>query len=169
MNKTTKLLQLAALGSLVMLLQACGSADKRGDVPDTFEPSGDEVYTQDSGLQDSSRIQHSIGNAAIVAIWDRAEEARLTGDVEGAIAQLERAIRIDPTDPVIWSRMAELRLEQGNFIAAENIATKSNQLNAGSNAVLAYRNWLIIAEARKANGDLTGAQEAKAQAAAYKQ
>lgn len=165
MNKSAKLF--VALGTVV-LLQACGSSPKKGDVSDSFESGFDSAYSQESGVHDSSKIQHSIGNAAIVAMWERAEAARLTGDLDGAIAQLERAIRIDPTDPVVWSRMAELRLEQGNYVASENIATKSNQLNAGEKTVLEYRNWLIISQARRANGDLTGAQEAQARANAYK-
>ncbi len=159
--------KLAFVMGAAILLQACGSSPKKGDVSDTFDSDINAAYSQDSGIQDSNRIQHSIGNAAIVAMWERAEAARLTGDTEGAIAQLERAIRIDPTDPVVWSRMAELRLQQGKYIAAENIATKSNQLNGGENDVLAYRNWLIISQARKANGDLSGAQQAQQRASAF--
>ena len=140
MNKSVTLI--AVLGAAA-LLQACGSAPKKGEVADSFDTS----FSQESGVEDNSKIQHSIGNAAVVAIWERSEAARLTGDLDGAVAQLERAIRIDPTDSVIWSRMAQLRLEQNNYISAENIATKSNQLNGGENSVLEYRNWLMIHQA----------------------
>ena len=165
MNNSVKLI--AVLGTAV-LLQACGSSPKKGDVSDSFESGFDSAYSQGSGIQDSTKIQHSIGNAAVVAMWERAEAARLTGDLDGAVSQLERAIRIDPTDAVIWSRMAQLRLEQNNYVSAENIATKSNQLNGGENTVLEYRNWLIMHRARQANGDLTGAQDALQRANAYK-
>ncbi|EDY87587.1 tetratricopeptide repeat domain protein [gamma proteobacterium HTCC5015] len=168
MKNTKTLLRVVVLGSAALMLQACGSSPSKSSGSEEFQFTDSGTYSQDSGVAADDRISHSIGNPAIVAIWQRAEEARLTGDTEGAIAQLERAIRIDPTDPVIWSRMAELRLDQGNHIAAENVAMKSNQLNNGEDTVLAYRNWLIIGKARKAEGNLKGAEEAQRQAQAFK-
>ncbi|MGM0563392.1 MAG: tetratricopeptide repeat protein [Pseudomonadota bacterium] len=167
MKNTKMLLRVAVLGFAALLLQACGSSPKQ-EGSEGFQFSESDAISEDSGVIAEGSIKHSIGNAAVVAIWQRAEEARLTGDTEGAIAQLERAIRIDPTDAVIWSRMAELRLDQGNYVAAENVAMKSNQLNGDEDEVLAYRNWLIVAKARKAEGNLQGAEEAQRKAALFK-
>ncbi len=96
-------------------------------------------------------------------LWDQAEEARRENRTGDAIEALERALRVAPEDPVLWSRLAEMRLRQEDFAVAENLAAKSNAL-AGDQRLLRYRNWLLIAEARKRRGDEEGAREASEKA-----
>lgn len=145
---------------LSLMLFACGSKKK----PTVDEP---EMVVPEVVSTPQAVINHAVGNPAVMAIWERAEAARKAQDLEGAIAHLERAIRIDANDAVIWTRMAELRLLQGKYIPAENIAIKSNRLNADANRLLAYRNWLIIANAREQAGDAQGAQQAYSTARTY--
>ena len=75
------------------------------------------------------------------------------------LRDLERALRIEPRNPVLWHELARIRLEQGQYRQAENMAAKSNMLT-GTNRYLKAKNWRIIGEARNRLGDLQGAREA---------
>lgn len=88
------------------------------------------------------------------------------GQHEQAAAGLERALRIEPSNPYLWQHLAAVRLDQGRSQQAEQFAAKSNSV-AGDSAPLRLRNWRIIAEARRLGGDATGAREAEARAAQY--
>jgi cytochrome c-type biogenesis protein CcmH/NrfG len=130
------------------LISACATQ------PDKTEGTYDDPVSPDG------TIRHNVDNRAV---WEQAEEARRNGEIEKAAAKLEKAVGMAPEDPVLWSRLAELRLQQRAFAVAENLAAKSNAL-AGKRRLLRYRNWLMIAEARRRRGDDEGAQKAKAKA-----
>jgi hypothetical protein len=100
--------------------------------------------------------------AAVVALLDHAEQQANSGDLPAAALTLERAIRIDPRNPILWHHLATVRLAEGNPRQAEEMAKKSNSLAAGNYALQA-RNWDLIARARRARGDRTGAQSAERQ------
>jgi hypothetical protein len=100
---------------------------------------------------------------AVVALLDTAERQANSGDLEAAAASLERAIRIDPRNPVLWYHLATVRLSQGDAQAAEQLATKSNSLASG-NTVQQVRNWQLIARARRAQRDEPGAVAAERRA-----
>jgi Tfp pilus assembly protein PilF len=99
---------------------------------------------------------------AVVALLDHAEQQANSGDLPAAAMTLERAIRIDSRNPVLWHHLASVRLAEGNAEQAEQLARKSNALAAGNYALQA-RNWGLIAEARRARGDADGAQSAERQ------
>ncbi|MGB1109877.1 MAG: tetratricopeptide repeat protein [Gammaproteobacteria bacterium] len=106
--------------------------------------------------QDDSPIAPS-GSVAVVKLMD---SAAASADPSRAAAVLERALRIEPDNPVIWHRLAQSRLQQGRFAQAEAVALKSNAL-AGGRVGLKRANWAIVAEARTALGDHSGASEAE--------
>lgn len=87
----------------------------------------------------------------VQALVDRAEAQRAAGDLSGAAATLERALRIEPRSAHLWNRLARVRLEQRQFAQAESLAAKSNVL-AGDAPTLKRDNGSIIATARKATG-----------------
>lgn len=100
---------------------------------------------------------------AVVALLDEAERSSKSGNLEGAVATVERALRIEPRNPHLVYRLAELRLQQGKPRLAEDLAKKSALLSAG-NPALKKRCWLLIAEARKLQGNVQGAAEAGSKA-----
>ena len=100
--------------------------------------------------------------AAVVALLDHAEQQANNGDLPAAAMTLERAIRIDSRNPVLWHHLASVRLAEGNAEQAEALAKKSNALAAGNYALQA-RNWGLIADARRMRGDAAGAQSAERQ------
>lgn len=98
-------------------------------------------------------------NPAVLALMDTAGAQENAGDLSAASAALERALRIEPHNPLLWSRLANLRLEQGDYRQAENLARKSNSL-AGKNQAIQARNWQLISQARREQGDTKGARAA---------
>lgn len=98
-------------------------------------------------------------NTAVQALIDKAHDQAAAGRMDAAGANLERALRIEPRNPVLWQELARLRLDQRQYRQAENLAAKSNAL-AGGNRYLQAENWRIIGEARNRRGDLEGARAA---------
>lgn len=100
---------------------------------------------------------------AVVALLDQAEQQANGGELEAAAASLERAIRIDPRNPVLWYHLATVRLSQGESSQAEQLAVKSNSL-AADNRPQQARNWQLIAQARREQNDTRGAAAAERRA-----
>jgi tetratricopeptide (TPR) repeat protein len=98
-------------------------------------------------------------NTAVQALVNKAHSQAAAGRMDAAGANLERALRIEPRDPVLWQELARVRLDQGQYRQAENLAAKSNALAKG-NRYLHAENWRIIGEARNRRGDLEGARAA---------
>jgi Tfp pilus assembly protein PilF len=97
------------------------------------------------------------------ALIKQAEQQRQARDYVGAAATLERALGIQPQEPYVWNRLARVRMEQGLYAQAGNLASRSNDL-AGNQSALKQDNWGIIAAARRAAGDTAGAVEAEKKA-----
>jgi Tfp pilus assembly protein PilF len=107
---------------------------------------------------DAPPVQPS-DNTAVMALLSKAKNHSAAGRMNEAGANLERALRIEPRNPLLWHELARVRLEQGQYRQAENMAAKSNML-AGTHRYLQADNWRIIGEARSRRGDLQGAREA---------
>lgn len=99
------------------------------------------------------------GNTAVQSLLNKAHAQAAAGRMDAAGADLERALRIEPRNSVLWQELARVRLELGQYRQAENLAAKSNAL-AGGNRDLQAENWRIIGEARSRLGDLEGARAA---------
>ncbi len=138
---------------IILLLAGCAGTGPSRDADEGAPADREPLDTEKS-------VRHEVDNRAVAMLWDQAEEARRENRTGDAIEALERALRVAPEDPVLWSRLAEMRLRQEDFAVAENLAAKSNAL-AGDQRLLRYRNWLLIAEARKRRGDKEGAREAR--------
>jgi Tfp pilus assembly protein PilF len=102
-------------------------------------------------------------NVAVAKLAEGARAESTQGEHAKAAAALERALRIEPRNPRLWQELARVRLQQRDYAQAESVATRSNSWAGSDNAVRA-ENWRIIAEARSARGDATGARAAMEQA-----
>lgn len=69
-------------------------------------------------------------------------------------------MRIEPRNAWLWHELARLRLTQGQYAQAVSLAQKSNSLGVRERALQAL-NWHLIADARIAQGDATGAAQAR--------
>ncbi len=98
-------------------------------------------------------------NIAVASLMDGASADLAAGRYANAAASLERALRIEPRNPRLWQELARVRLKQGEYAQAESIAARSNSW-AGDDNRLRAENWRLIAQAREARGDASGARAA---------
>lgn len=143
-----------------MALAACNAPQPQP------QPQPVEFVVETPISNESGRILHALDDPEVAAIWTNAEIARQEKKYAEAATYVESALRIIPDDPVLWSRLAELRMQLGENVLAENYAAKSNVLALENNA-LKYRNWLIIQFARDKRGDILGAREAQIEVRKY--
>jgi hypothetical protein len=167
-------LRLAGL-SVVLLIQACAG---RVSTPEPGAPvaeqGGTTVLAPATGgspdespppvPEHQSRVtidKGSMGGGpAVTALLDAADQAAKAGRVDLAAAAIERALRLEPQNALLWSRLASIRLRQRDWAQAETLAGKSSSL-ARDNAGLRLQNWRIIEQARLEQGDRAGAGEAR--------
>jgi len=142
-------------GLLLVLLSGCATAPK--------EPEGFVIEPSDTT---QPRVLPDRGTSkAALRLLAQARQAAQDGELDVAEARLERALRIEPRNAVLWHYMAKLRLYQGRYGQAGGLAAKSNSLSR-DDKVLQADNWRIIAHARYRAGDRAGAERARQKAAA---
>jgi tetratricopeptide (TPR) repeat protein len=109
----------------------------------------------------------SDARAPTLALLRQSERSADDGDLDAAIAYVERAIRLDPRDATLWLRLARLQLAAQRPTTAEQLAHKAIAL-AGSQADHKRQGWLLVADALEAQGDDQGAAEVRAQWRTYR-
>lgn len=102
---------------------------------------------------------------AAASLVDRADAMLAQGDTRGAISQLERAQRISPRSGQVYFKLAYAYQAEGRLDAAEQFALKGLSLS-GSNTGLQRVGWSMLADIRRASGNVAGAEKAEARAAA---
>jgi predicted Zn-dependent protease len=98
-------------------------------------------------------------NKAVIALLDRAQTDNESGQREAAGSSLERALHIEPRNPWLWLELAQVRLALGQYAQAITLAGKSNSFSSRQPRVQA-ENWQVIGQARIAQGDSAGAEQA---------
>lgn len=158
-----------------VLLSACTSMTMREEAPiETREPPPVSSPTS-IGLRSTlparapeeiklveSDLGTPISAAATATLLAQADQLAEFDQYERAGATLERAISIEPENPVVWHRLAALRLREQRYDQVIAMAQKSNRY-AGDWVPLQIANWELIAEAKTAIGDAEGAEAAWAQ------
>ncbi|OOZ42564.1 hypothetical protein [Solemya elarraichensis gill symbiont] len=99
-------------------------------------------------------------SAATKSLLSKADREQASGNLTGASSTLERALRIE-NHPLLWNRLANIRLQQKRYSLASDLASKSNALASGDYA-LKRNNYEVIAQAKEAMGDAAGAANARA-------
>lgn len=124
--------------------------------PTPIPESEPPVFTGPRNLRDQA------GPAAI-ALADQASTQRAQGDLSGAAAQLERALRIEPRNPFLWLLLGQIHLEQADTDQARQMSRRARSLASG-NPYVEGPAWRIAEAAWRAEGDTNQAEQA-AQAA----
>ena len=98
--------------------------------------------------------------AAAVTLIRDADQRLQQGDSAGAISSLERAQRIAPRSAEVYFKLAEAYVAGDNLGAAEQFTLKGLSL-AGNNSSLQRSGWLLLADIRRARGNVAGASQAE--------
>ena len=92
---------------------------------------------------------------AVLALMSEAESETRDGNLDSAVVTIERALRIQPKNALLWHRLADLRLQQGKPRLALDLAKKSNTLVSGDQTLM-QKNRRLIAESRRQLGETGG-------------
>lgn len=104
----------------------------------------------------------SPASKALVA---QAQSQRKKGDLPGATASLERALHIEPSNPLLWIEMGRLRMDQRNYAQAEGMGRKALAMSVGDDRTQSLA-WQLVADSYRARGQNVQAQEAQDKARA---
>lgn len=97
------------------------------------------------------------------ALVSQAQTQRKRGDLPGAAVSLDRALRIEPNNPLLWIELGRLRMDQGNFPQAEAMGRRALSMSIGDDGTQSQA-WQLIGESFRARGRNTQAEEALARA-----
>ena len=87
-------------------------------------------------------------NSASQALLVQSRSYKAAGNYDLAAASIERALRIEPRQPLLWLELGYIRLEEADYAQAESMGRKALSLSVGDAALTAQSEDLIAA-ARK--------------------
>lgn len=170
-------------GLLVIILHGCGIFDVSRPVTTTrhatklhVKPSTDKASDINLNNQSlftpkiieaskarKSILQNSTPLPAILRLIADANTSSKAGNFVASVVTIERALRINPRNPVLIYKLAQLRLKQSKPRLAEDLAKKAALL-AAHDKNLKKRSWLLVSIARSKQKNYHGAREAKSKA-----
>jgi tetratricopeptide (TPR) repeat protein len=158
-----------ALLSLSLGLSSCATNssyqspdDKPAEVENRSVVDGEVLPLPDSPQIEARSMSNEAPISPVVRkLMNTAQSQREAGNLEGAANSLERAMRIEPRNAKLWSRLANIRFEQKLWQKSIQLANKSNTLAASSKG-LRRQNWYLIANSYSALGDLESAKKYRA-------
>jgi tetratricopeptide (TPR) repeat protein len=99
--------------------------------------------------------------AAASALVAQALRQSGAGEHTAAAATIERALRIEPDNPLLWIELGQIRMAEGQPAQADGLYRKALALASGDSGVEA-RAWALIAQSLRARGRIQEAAEAEA-------
>ena len=161
-------------GVVVMVPDGAGGSSAVQSYPLDSQP----VFSTDVGGATAGTAGSSTGSSTggssvlqpdeqlsgpVLALLTTARQQEGSGDLNGANASLERAMRIAPREPQVLYRLAQVRLRQGDAAQAEQLAQRGLTYASGRPALQAGL-WELVAQARDAQGNSAGAEQARQRA-----
>ena len=120
-----------------------------------------------SGHSGASYQSSGKGADTLIAMSDKQLRA---GEFVQAAASAERAVRLNPHSPVAYFQLARVRFEQGKYVQSEQLARKSISYaeSGGERRGNLMRDaWNLIAKSLSAQGNASGAEQARDKAASF--
>lgn len=132
--------------------------ERKSEQPDepVLQPERSAPSYQDEGDELSPAARSLI---------ERAESLMAAGDAQAAVSQLERAQRIAPRSAQVYFKLSEAYVALDQLGSAEQFTLKGLSL-AGSDTSLQRAGWLLLADIRRARGNVAGADQAEERAGA---
>jgi len=135
-------MKLRLLGALALV---CAAAAGCTTVPFGY-PSpqpGQSSRAPDGNAPAQEAERPAPQSTASAALLEQGRDAREAGRYAEATASLERALRIDPNNPLLWIELAEVKAADGDRGQAREMARKAMTLAAGNSSIEARARRLL--------------------------
>ncbi len=134
---------------------------RKSEQPQVSEPAEPSPRSSSPSYQDAGERL----SPAAMSLVREAESLLAQGNVPAAIARLERAQRIAPRSAEVYFKLSEAYVASNQLGTAEQFTLKGLSL-AGSDTRMQRAGWLLLADIRRARGNVAGADQAEARAGA---
>ncbi len=126
------------------------------------QPEGQPQPPQPVPAPAQAPRQYRLG-AAASALVEQARKDAASGDPQLAQATLERALRIEPANPLLWIMLGEAHESAGQYALAGSMGHKALQLAAGDPRAQASA-WRLVGDSLRARGRNPEANDAYSRA-----
>jgi tetratricopeptide (TPR) repeat protein len=138
-----------AVAAVALLLGGCRSPSTRPDLPGNpatepppaSSPSPSSAPPPPQRAPPPPRENHL--SAATSSLVTQARALIAHGDLDGASSTLDRALRIEPNNPLLWVERGRLRLAENDSHQAEGCARKALVLASGDRGAQAQAGRLL--------------------------
>lgn len=140
----------AAFQALTLIITVTGCAA----LPVQATQDGRDTPAAQRGSADSGGPGSATSptmSAASQSLLQQSRSQQRAGDYPQAAATLERALRVDPSQPVLWLELGRVRLREGQFAQAEQLGRKVLSISGGNLAIESDA-LDLISRARRAQG-----------------
>jgi hypothetical protein len=108
-------------------------------------------------------IREPVLSPASRALVGQAQTQLASKNFAVAASSIERALRIEPDNPLLWIELGKVRQAEGNYVQAENMGRKA--LSMSTNAPRAQSSaWSLVADSYRARGKNQEAHDAQEKA-----
>lgn len=133
------------------------------ELPTEREPQPPEPEIEPPAPVPRTR-EYQLGTASR-ALVAQAQTQAAAGNYAVAAGSIERALRIEPSNPLLWIELGRIRQAEANYAQAESMGRKALSLATGDARAQAAA-WRLVAESLRARGRVQQAREAEAAAEA---
>jgi Flp pilus assembly protein TadD len=98
------------------------------------------------------RPRRAVLGGATKALVAEAHSQAAAGRYDLATASIERALRIEPANPLLWIELGRVKQAEGNRVQAENMVRKALSLAEGDAATQALARELLANVRKPASG-----------------
>ncbi|HMU88077.1 MAG TPA: hypothetical protein PKC11_10705 [Agitococcus sp.] len=133
--------------------------EPKDDLPVTTPTITKPVLPPPVLVQPNRKLADGRDMPAVQGLLSTASEHLRAGKLEEAATSLERAQRLAPQSATVYQRLAEVRLQQGRTIEAEQLARKGLSYAQGNAQQAAL--WHLVAQAAERQGKQDAANQAR--------
>jgi predicted Zn-dependent protease len=139
-----------AVAAVALLLGGCRSPSTRPDLPGNPAAQPPPVSSPSASSSTPPPPQRAAPpprenhlSAATSSLVTQARALIAHGDLDGASSTLDRALRIEPNNPLLWVERGRLRLAENDSHQAEGCARKALVLASGDRGAQAQAGRLL--------------------------
>lgn len=146
---------------LIFLITACAEQTKKARVLIPVEERNrSAIINNIPTAKSKDKVVTNKQLSVIIVLLEDANRLSRQGQNTEAAAMIERALRIEPRNGLLWHRLSIVRFQQQQWKQAIAMAKKSNVL-LKSNRNMKSENWALIARAYEKLGNNSKANEAR--------